>query len=108
MNWPVIRVSIGFFDDDRAALVERRLMDSKSALENGVRSMRGNLSYAAGIDRANKALVNVSVWRSVEDAQQMASFQPMLDLAQEFTALGVRFQRPILNFETLLDIPEWS
>lgn len=106
MNWPVVRVSIGFFDDDRAALVERRLTDSKSALELGIRSLRGNLSYAAGIDRANKAMVNVSVWRSAEDAQQMASFQPMLDLAKEFTALGVRFQRPILNFETVWEISE--
>ena len=37
----------------------------------------------------------------VEDANQMASFQPMLDLASEFVALGVRFQRPILNCTTL-------
>jgi hypothetical protein len=105
MYWPVIRVWIGFFDDDKTALVERRLMDSKSALEA---SLRGNLSYAAGIDRANKALVNVSVWRTVKDVQQMDSFHPMLDLAQKFTALGVRFQRPALNFEAVWDIPEWS
>ncbi len=44
---------------------------------------------------------NVSMWETVEDADQMASFQPMLALAEEFVALGVRFQRPILNFETL-------
>jgi hypothetical protein len=44
---------------------------------------------------------NVSLWETAEDANQMASFQPMLDLAGEFVALGVRFQRPILNFETL-------
>jgi hypothetical protein len=101
MKTSVVRVSIGFFDAGKAAAMERRLMDSKSALEPGIRSMRGNLSYAAGIDRAHYALVNVSVWRSVEDAEQMATFKPMLDLAQEFTALGVRFQRPILNFETV-------
>jgi len=108
MNWPVFRVSIGVFDDDKAALVERRLMERKPAVEQGIRSMRGNLAYAVGIDRANKALVNVSVWRSIEDAQQVGRFQPMLDLAQEFTALGVRFERPILTFESLLDIPEWG
>ncbi len=47
---------------------------------------------------------NVSLWETVEDANQMASFQPMLDLAGAFIALGVRFQRPILNFETLWSI----
>jgi hypothetical protein len=31
----------------------------------------------------------------------MATFAPMLELAKEFTALGVRFERPILNFDTL-------
>jgi hypothetical protein len=44
---------------------------------------------------------NVSVWESVTDANQMATFAPMLELAAEFNALGVRFERPILNFETL-------
>jgi len=28
----------------------------------------------------------------------------MLALAQEFTAIGVRFERPILNFDTLWQI----
>ena len=63
--------------------------------------MRGNLGYFAGIDRVNSAMHNVSLWESVADAEQMASFRPMLDLANEFVALGVRFQRPILNFSTL-------
>ncbi len=69
-----------------------------------VRALSGNLGYFAGIDRSNNAMHNVSLWESVEDANQMASFPPMLDLAGEFIALGVRFQRPILNFETLWSI----
>ena len=43
-------------------------------------------------------------WQSVADANQMATFAPMLALAEEFTAIGVRFERPILNFDTLWQI----
>jgi hypothetical protein len=48
---------------------------------------------------------NVSIWESIETAEQMATFQPMIDLAGAFVALGVRFQRPILNCETVWEIP---
>ena len=101
MSSPVIRISIGKFDADRADAIEAKLMESKARLETGVRAMQGNLAYYAGIDRANNAMHNVSLWQSVADANQMSTFTPMLALADEFTALGVRFERPILNFETL-------
>ena len=48
---------------------------------------------------------NVSLWESAEAAEQMATFQAMNDLAGTFIALGVRFQRPILNFTTLWELP---
>jgi len=48
--------------------------------------------------------VNVSVWDSLTAAKQMESFQPMLDLAREFVSMGVRFDRPILNFERVWSI----
>jgi hypothetical protein len=35
----------------------------------------------------------------------MATFQPMIDLAGTFAPLGVRMQRPILNFTTLWELP---
>jgi hypothetical protein len=44
---------------------------------------------------------NVSIWESVADANQMATFAPMLALAAAFIALGVRFEQPILNCDTL-------
>jgi hypothetical protein len=34
----------------------------------------------------------------------MATFAPMLALAEEFTAIDVRFERPIPNFDTLWQI----
>ena len=46
-------------------------------------------------------MTNVSVWDTLEDAQQMASLREMLDLAGTFAELGVQFDRPITNHETL-------
>ena len=92
-------------DSDKAAIVETKLIESKAALETGIRAMRGNLGYYVGIDRRNNAISNVSLWDSVEAAEQMATFQPMLDLAKTFVALGVQFQRPILNLATLWELP---
>jgi len=105
MAVPVVRISLGAFDADKAAIVEAKLMESKAALEAGIRAMHGNLGYYVGIDRKNNAISNVSLWESVEAAEQMATFQPMLDLASRFVALGVRFQRPILNMSTLWELP---
>jgi hypothetical protein len=101
MKAPVIRISIGKFDADKAAIVEEKLQESRARLESGIRAMRGNIAYYVGIDRANNAMHNVSVWESVADANQMSTFAPMLVLAGEFAALGVRFERPILNCDTL-------
>ena len=50
--------------------------------------MRGNQGYYVGIDRGNNAMSNVSLWESAEAAEQMATFQPMLDLARSFVALA--------------------
>ena len=63
--------------------------------------MSGNIAYYVGIDRLNNAMHNVSVWESVSDANQMATFAPMLTLGEEFAKQGVRFDRPILNCDTL-------
>ena len=105
MTVPVVRVSLGTFDADKAATVEAKLIESKSALETGIRAMRGNLGYYVGIDRRNNAISNVSLWDSIEAAEQMATLQAMIDLAGTFVALGVRFQRPILNFTTVWELP---
>jgi quinol monooxygenase YgiN len=105
MTVPVVRISLGTFDADKAAIVEAKLMQSKATLEAGIRAMRGNLGYYVGVDCKNNAMSNISLWESVEAAEQMAIFQPMLDLAKSFVALGVRFQRPILNMTTLWELP---
>jgi hypothetical protein len=69
-----------------------------------VRLLNGCLHYFAAIDRESSSMVNVSVWRSLADAQQMQTLAPMRALAEEFTREGVRFERPIINYETLWQI----
>jgi hypothetical protein len=101
MKAPVIRISIGKFDADKTAIVEERLHESRARLENGIRALSGNIAFYAGIDRSNNAMHNISFWETVADATQMATFEPMLALAAEFVALGVRFDKPILNCNTL-------
>jgi hypothetical protein len=101
MKAPVIRISVGKFDADKIGIIEDKLRESRKRLESGIRAMSGNIAYYVGIDRTNNAMHNVSVWESVADANQMASFAPMIALGSEFSALGVRFERPILNCDTL-------
>jgi hypothetical protein len=72
MKAPVIRISIGKFDADKAVIVEEKLRESRAGLENGIRAMNGNIAYYVGIDRSNNAMHNVSFWETVADASQMA------------------------------------
>lgn len=101
MRAPVIRISIGRFDAEFAGQVEANLLASKERLESGVRALNGNLGYFVGVDHANNAMHNVSMWETVADAKQMDGFEPMIKLGAEFTKMGVRFERPIMNFDTL-------
>src|SRR5215469_3591144 len=57
---------------------------SLDQLAPGIREMKGNLSYFAGIDLEHNAMVNVSTWDSLEAAKQMETFKPMLQLASTF------------------------
>jgi hypothetical protein len=91
MKAPVIRISIGTFEADKAEIVERRLLASKASLEAGIRAMRGYLAFYAGIDRRHNAMTNVSVWASLEDAAPLDGFEPMLALA---SAANPKFAPP--------------
>lgn len=77
---------------------------SNAVLEAGIRQMRGLLHYYAGADEAVSSLANVSIWRTLPDARQMDSFQPMLDLGKAFAAKGATFERPIMNYASLWEI----
>jgi hypothetical protein len=97
----VVRISLGRFDEDQYEVIRKLLDDSQISLIPAIRGLKGNRAYYVGIDRENSAMTNVSIWETIGDAQQMASLQAMLDLAKLFTGVGVRFERPITNHETL-------
>jgi hypothetical protein len=101
----VVRISLGRFDSDRYDAIRVLLEESQNTLVPALRSLSGNLGYYVGIDRENNTMTNVSLWNSLADAQQMATLQPMLDLAKTFIDAGVRFERPITNHETLWTLP---
>jgi quinol monooxygenase YgiN len=98
---PVVRISRGSFAPQKYETIKARLDAAQSTLVPAIRQLAGCLHYFAAIDRESSSMVNVSVWRSLADAQQMQTLAPMLALAEEFTREGVRFERPISNYETL-------
>jgi len=102
---PVVRISRGSFEPEHHDRVRARLQASEASLLPAIRKLKGCLHYWAGIETTRNTMVNVSVWETMEDAEQMAGLAPMLALAREFVALGVTFERPILNYQTLWTLP---
>jgi hypothetical protein len=98
---PVVRVSLGWFPPERLAAVERLMDYSGQPLGEAIARLPGLISFHSGIDRDRHAVVNVSLWESVQAAEQMATLQPMLDAGAVLTKLGVQFVRPIVNASTL-------
>ena len=98
---PIVRLSRGSFAPEQYESVKARLDAAETTLAPAIRALTGCLHYYAAIDRDSSSMVNVSIWRSLADAQQMQTLGPMRALAEEFTREGVRFERPIINYETL-------
>jgi hypothetical protein len=67
----------------------------------GIEAMAGLLAFYVGADEATASLSNVSLWTSREAAEQLDTFQPMLELGKPFVAKGATFERPIMNYATL-------
>jgi quinol monooxygenase YgiN len=98
---PFVRISRGSFAPEKYEAVKARLDAAQESLVPAIRSLAGCLHYFAAIDRKSSSMVNVSVWQSLADAEQMQTLAPMLALAEEFAREGVSFERPIVNYETL-------
>jgi hypothetical protein len=98
---PVTRVSILRCKAEQFREFERMMRESVSILLPGIQKMHGCRDYFAGSDKATLSLSNVSVWETLEDAQQMDRFQPMLELGKRFLEAGASFERPIMNYGTL-------
>jgi quinol monooxygenase YgiN len=97
----VIRISKGRYKAELHAEVTAHLNASGATLVPAIRTMAGCLGYWAGSDEASATMINVSVWDTLEHAQAMASLPEMAALAQQFIALGVEFERPIVNHPVL-------
>ena len=100
----IVRLSRASVPADRFDEVNTRLEEAQHTLIPALNALSGCLYYSAAIDRESSSMINVSVWRSLEEADQMRTLAPMLALAESFTRIGVRFERPIVNYQALWQI----
>jgi len=98
---PIVRISILRCDADRFDAMRKMMFESEAALRPGIEQMPGFVAIYAGADPATCSLMNTSIWDTLEHAQQLDRFQPMLDAGKRFAAEGARFERPIMNYATL-------
>jgi hypothetical protein len=99
----IVRISIIRCSAERFVEVKLMMAQAEPVLSDGIRQMRGLLDFYVGEDEATSSLCNVSRWRTLEDAHQLDTFQPMLDLGAAFVAKGAIFERPIMNYS-----PQWE
>jgi hypothetical protein len=98
---PVVRISIARCDAAQFDKLRRMSLEDEATLRPGIERMPGILAFYAGADAASLSLTNISLWDTLEHAQQLDRFQPMLDAGKRFVAEGARFERPIINSATL-------
>lgn len=99
----IVRISTGHFEAGQYEAVQQLLTEGGDRLIPAIQKLAGCLHYYSAINREAGTIVNVSVWDSLEHAQQMASLQAMQAEGAQMRALGVRFD-PILNHETVWTI----
>jgi len=102
----VVRVSIQRCKPENFTQLRGMMMAALAQLEPGLSRLPGFMHFYAGADEAASSLTNVSIWTSLENAKQLDSYQPMLDLGREFVAQGAVFERPVMNYETLWELPQ--
>ncbi len=100
-----VRVSKGSY----AAALHRQVSDkldaSSASLIPALRRLPGCVSFFAAADAASNTMVNVSVWDTLEHAEALTSLPEMTALAKEFVALGVAFERPVVNYDVMWQLP---
>jgi hypothetical protein len=96
----VVRVSKGRIDLADIEQAEQLLAASEQALREPLGELTGLLHYYVGIDRELGYLTNVSVWETLEAADQMNTLAAMLAQRPILEQAGVTFE-PITNHETI-------
>jgi hypothetical protein len=99
----IVRISTGYFDADKHDAVKKLLTEGGERLIPAIKKLPGLVHYYSAIDKAAGKIVNVSVWDTLEHAQQMASLKEMHAEGLKMTALNVRFD-PMVNYETVWTI----
>ena len=100
-----VRISKGSYPPQLHNKVSARLNASSETLIPAIRRLSGCMSYYVGSDAASNTMVNVSVWDTLEHAQAMSSLAEMTALGEEFARMGVTFERPIINYEAMWQLP---
>jgi phage-related protein len=98
---PVVRVSILRCAPEKFTEFQQMMVEADSVLRPGIEAMSGLINFYAGADEATSSLMQVSIWKTLDDAKQVDAFQPMLDLGKTFAQKGATFERPIMNYLTL-------
>ena len=101
---PVIRVSIMRCAPEKFTEFQQMTIEIDSVLRPGIEAMPGLINFYAGADEATSSLAQVSIWKTLDDAKQLDTFQPMLDLGKTFAQKGATFERPIMNYLTLWQV----
>ena len=101
MQQPVVRVSIMRCAPETFLDFQQMMIETDSVLRPGIEAMPGLISFYVGADEATSSLSQVSIWKTLADARQLDTFQPMLDLGKSFVQKGATFERPIMNYLTL-------
>jgi hypothetical protein len=101
MQQPVVRVSIMRCAPEKFAEFKQMMIDADSVLRPGIEAMPGLISFYVGADETTSSLSQVSIWKTLDDAKQLDTFQPMLDAGKAFVQKGATFERPIMNYVTL-------
>lgn len=98
---PVVRVSLGWYPPEKVDEVAAFMDYEGKVLGDAIKSLPGLISYYSGLDRKQHALTNVSLWKDLASAEQMATLQLMIEQGKALAAIGVNFVRPIANSESL-------
>jgi len=103
MSEPIVRVSQGFFEPQQYDIVAAKLKEGRSILEPALHALPGLIHYYVSIDSLSNSMINVSIWESLQAAQQMNTLKEMLAQRDIFVALGVKFH-DIRNYSGLWSI----
>jgi hypothetical protein len=88
----VVRISKGSFDVGDVEHARLLLRDSENALRHVLVELPGLIHYYVGVDAEKGYLTNVSVWDTLEHAQQMDTLPEMLAQRPILEAAGVGFE----------------